>query len=225
MTRNLPEVDRDLKTAESDISSLRNSLSTLTTRVDGLHTSEKKTVSHLKENSKDIEKLNEKAKWIRYMLVGTVLTGQFLKVDPSIVKIDEKGLSILGAARPWPAKFTGKVKKIEEFMRTAKEKRDAEDKKLAAAAAKRNLDNAFEAIAKHDTEINELKRVRQESAESLKRAQQNKNNQLTAGSDTQRRNAKGRGADTENPSARGVAGDVKMLRGAIEELIKTLGGV
>ncbi|MDF9814601.1 hypothetical protein [Streptomyces sp. SPB162] len=227
MTRSLPEVDRDLKAAETGISTIKNSLGTLTTWVVNLDVSNKQTVSDLQVVNSTLESLKEKIKSVRYMLVGVVLTGQFLKVDPSIIKVDEKGLSVLGAARPWPKFITDRVKDLENKMRSEKEKVIAKAKAAAekySLGAEERFDKISETVTTHGNSIEKLQTALKNSAESLKRAQDDPKNRLAAGTDKQRKNAV-RGIDTASPTVRGVAGDVKLLRGAVDELIKSLGSV
>ncbi|MER5194705.1 hypothetical protein ACWD3J_33215 [Streptomyces sp. NPDC002755] len=232
MARDLKKVDEDLKILEDNtrtrntqvdtsISGIRTTLGTHTTNITGINTK-------LGTQATDITKLQQSYKGLRTThsgistslslmsnsiaahtngLTGLAASLTLLTVGLSIFKVDEKGITILGATRefPWKKKIDELQKKIESQTQTTdREKKERRDKLI---------DDNYQYI-------DNLKETEQTVVKLKQRIEVARN-----AADTERsrleadpRMRTDRGIDAPVPVVRGVASEVTVLRRALQEL-------
>ncbi|MFH0180772.1 hypothetical protein ACIA6D_45035 [Streptomyces cacaoi] len=229
MGRDLKEVDEALKTLKSDtetsFAGIRTTLGTHTTDISGINTK-------LGTQSKDIVKLQQSYKGLRTThsgistslswmsnsiaahtngLTGLAASLTLLTVGLSIFKVDEKGITILGATREFPWK-----KKIDELQKKI-ESRTQESDRVKKETRDKLIDDNFQHIEKLKETEQTVEKLKQR-LEVVRDAADAERRRLEANP----RMRTDRGIDDPVPLVRGVASEVTVLRRALRELTAAL---
>ncbi|MFF3498592.1 hypothetical protein [Streptomyces sp. NPDC003247] len=225
MGRDLKEVDEALTTLKTDtetsISGIKTTLGTHTTDIAGINTK-------LGKQATDITKLQQSYKGLRTThsgistslswmsnsiaahtngLTGLAASLTLLTVGLSIFKVDEKGITILGATRefPWKKKIDDLQKKIEsQTQKTDREKKEKRDKLI---------DDNYQYI----DNLKETEQTVQKLKQRIEAARQAADQERTRMTSNPRMRTDA-GIDVARPIVRGVASDVRVLRSALLEL-------
>ncbi|MEU9310089.1 hypothetical protein [Streptomyces sp. NPDC048256] len=227
MGRDLKKIDEDLKDLEDNtttsIAGINTKLGVHATDISGINTK-------LGTHTTDITKLQQSYKGLRTThsgistslslmsnsiaahtngLTGLAASLTLLTVGLSIFKIDEKGITFLGATREFPWK-----KQIDELQkwrlmesRTQKEAREKKERR------EKVVDDNYQYIDKL-AETHQLVRTIKDRLNAARDASARMSSQLA----TDPRNRTDRGIDANIPIVKGVASDVKALRSALQEL-------
>jgi hypothetical protein len=197
-TRSPAQLDHDLGVVETNY---KNKVNPAMTSIEGLGQRLGSLEGKYKTDIADIKtrltSLEASTKATRLLLVGVVMTGQFIKIDPSIIKIDEKGISIVGATRPWP--WAKKVEQLEKRWKALFNKKE-KDKQQAEANLKKELQNLPATVRKHTGQLTKIQAA-------LSKAGASSGKQSKIGS----------------PAARAAFRDVQSLRTALGALARELG--
>ncbi|MFD9393377.1 hypothetical protein ACFWBB_22435 [Streptomyces sp. NPDC060000] len=229
MGRDLKEVDEALKALKSDtetsFAGIRTTLGTHTTDISGINTK-------LGTQSKDIVKLQQSYKGLRTThsgistslswmsnsiathtngLTGLAASLTLLTVGLSIFKVDEKGITILGATREFPWK-----KKIDELQKKIESRTQGSDR-VKKETRDKLIDDNFQHIEKLKETEQTVEKLKQR-LEVVRNAADAERRRLEANP----RMRTDRGIDDPVPLVRGVASEVTVLRRALRELTAAL---
>ncbi|WP_175409944.1 hypothetical protein [Streptomyces sp. TRM64462] len=224
MARKLGQVDRDLAKLEDDfkdhvtpaISSLTDTssrhsekLRTHSTDIEGLRTTFKALRTTQSGISNTFAGISNTVAGLTGGLTGLALSLTALTVGISVFKVDEKGITILGATREfgWKKKIDTLQKKIE----SAAQKEDREKKEKRDKLVDDNHDY-IKNLKDTQRDVDRIKSVLRTAGQSM---------QSQRDAEARRPGPTPRGVDTTNPlgpTARGVAAEVRVLRSAVNEL-------
>lgn len=202
MTRDIAELDRDLGQAETDIDSARTDITKLKSSYRSLRTTQSGLSNTFAGVSNTIAAMTGG-------LTGIAASITALTIGVSAFKIDEKGLTILGATREWKLSqgIIARIqKKIESEHQKAARKTKEENEKLLE-----DHKDHIERIKDIDQDVQKIKAAIRRAGSAAQQEQE----RLRANP----QNRTGQGIDHRSrPLVRGVASDVRVLRSAVTEL-------
>ncbi|WP_159401280.1 hypothetical protein [Streptomyces maremycinicus] len=222
--RDLPTLDGDLKTAESDIKDIKKELGSplgnprsVLQRIIDLEQMTNPAAAKLKNDvathTAEIQKLQEKIKVTRWMIIGAVGALQLVKFDMQLLKVD------LTLVKEWKLKDVvegfkiAKANTLALFSAQAKAELAAEKQRKADA---KTLKDEFEKTLKKLPErVDRIEDVLKKARDSARDARNNR--------DGLPKNHKG--IDAKEPRIGPVAKDVGKVRDAVDALASALDGL
>ncbi|MEU0298817.1 hypothetical protein ABZ252_04990 [Streptomyces sp. NPDC006175] len=202
MARDIAELDKDLEKAETDIGTHSADITKLKDSYRSLRT----TQSGL---SNTFAGISNTVAGITGGLTGVAASLTALTIGVSAIKLDEKGLTVLGATREWKFSqgFISRIqKRIESEHQKAARKTKEENEKLLE-----DHKEYIEKIKDIDQDVQKIKNAIRRAGSAAQQEQDRLNASPSNRTD--------RGIDHRSrPLVRGVASDVKVLRSAVTEL-------
>ncbi|MEV7880368.1 hypothetical protein IFE09_21585 [Streptomyces microflavus] len=157
------------------------------------------TINHI---SLTMSNISGTTSWLSGTAAAATASVAALTVGISLFKVDEKGITILGATREF--KWTNKL--IEKWQKKFESKKQKEDRQKKADAEalverlRRDVDRIKDAVRNAGT-----------ATQTQRSLEANRSTRAGQGGTV-------RGVDTPAPTVRGVASDVRVLRSAVTEL-------
>ncbi|MEB8344079.1 hypothetical protein [Streptomyces endophyticus] len=173
----------------------------------------------LKTHTADIKKLKETTK--AKSLTATIVTASAaaatasatgLAASISLFKVDEKGITILGATREFKW-INNQISRLQKRIENSEQR----DKRARDEIVKSHIRD-IEKIPRIEADVNALRRRLSRAAQAASQASINSRRTLAADPD----NRTNQGVHSSRPVVRGVASDVKSLEQAISALASVL---
>ncbi|GAA4905262.1 hypothetical protein ACFPM3_30200 [Streptomyces coeruleoprunus] len=183
------------------------------------------TVNRLSKTVNDysltLSKASGTASYASVTATGVAASLTALTIGISLFKVDEKGITILGATREfkWTNKWIDKWQRIFESKKQKEARRDKDHD----AAILENLRRDMDRIKRdHPPALDGLRRDVDRIKDAFRTAGRSMQDQRTA--EANRPGRSPRNVDTTHtlgPTVRGVASDVRILRSAVDELARS----